>query len=228
MDGTEHVVSQDAARARRQLSPFIVYLALFYGVWTGWVYLIYPPMQALGPSTLAYALVNLAIRVLVWVVPVFLYLRYIDHVNPIAYLKLGRYWKRGVLVGLALTVVNFGGLLVRFGPPHPSMHYVTWNSILGTSILVGFIEEIPFRGFILQKLRKTFSFWIANLLSSALFLGIHLPGWIMLPALTWANVIPVFALGLVFATVFYVTRSLWSSIVTHSLNDFLTAVLFHI
>jgi membrane protease YdiL (CAAX protease family) len=159
---------------------------------------------------------------------VFLYLRYIDHVNPFVYLKLNQYWKRGILIGLALSLLNFVGMLLRFGLPHPSMQYVTWNSILGTSILIGFFEEIPFRGFIFQKLREKLPFWLANLLASLLFLGIHLPGWIMLHALNWSNVISIFVLGVIFTVIFYFSKTLWSSIITHSLNDFLSSVLFHL
>ncbi|GCE21076.1 hypothetical protein KDK_48760 [Dictyobacter kobayashii] len=190
--------------------------------------MIYPHMQELGTTTLVYALANLVTRLLLWVIPVFLYLRYIDHVDPIAYLKLNQYWKRGMLIGLALSVLNFLGMLLRFGPPHPSIQYVTWNGVLNTSILIGFFEEIPFRGFILQKLQEKFPFWLSNLLSSLLFLGIHLPGWILLHTLTWSNVISIFVLGSIFAIIFYYSKSLWSSIITHSLNDFLSSVLFHI
>lgn len=228
MDGKESPLSQEKVKAKHLFSPFIAYLLLFYGFWIGWIYLIYPPMQALGTATLTYALASIVARLLLWVVPVFLYLRYIDHVNPIIYLKLNQYWGRGILVGLALSLLNFLGMLLRFGPPHLSMQYVTWNSILGTSILVGFVEEIPFRGFIFQKFQERLPFWIANLLSSLLFLAIHLPGWILLHALTWSNVISIFVLGVIFVIIFYFSKTLWSSIITHSLNDFLSAVLFHI
>lgn len=162
MDGKDLPLSQEKVKAKHPFSPFIVYLLLFYSLWIGWVYLIYPSMQALGTATLTYALVNIAMRLLLWVIPVFLYLRYIDHTNPVAYLKLNQYWKRGILIGLALSLLNFLGMLLRFGPPHPSMQYVTWNSVLSTSILIGFFEEIPFRGFILQKLQEKFPFWLSN------------------------------------------------------------------
>src|SRR5881392_2721032 len=55
----------------------------------------YPWMKSLGDGTLKYALVNVTIRLLVWVLPVFLYLKFIDQVNPIEYLKLRQNWKRG-------------------------------------------------------------------------------------------------------------------------------------
>lgn len=228
MDRQASTFTQEKVKAKHFFIPFLAYLLLFYGVWIGWVYVIYPPLQALGPATLAYMLANVTMRLLIWVVPVFLYLRYIDHVNPVAYLKLNYYWKRGIVIGLGLSLLNFGGMLLRFGPPHPSMQGVTWNSIVSTSLLVGLFEEIPFRGFILQKLQEKVPFWIANLLSSLLFLGIHLPGWMLLHTLTWSNVISVFVLGVLFAVIFYFSKTLWSSIITHNLNDFLSVVLFHL
>ena len=225
---TNHLTRLEKMKAKHPFSPFIAYLLLFYGFWIGWVYVIYPPLQALGPATLAYALANITARFLLWVVPVFVYLRFSDHVHPVAYLKLKQYWKRGVLLGLALSLLNFGGMLLRFGLPHPSLHAVTWNSVLSTSILIGVFEEIPFRGFVFQKLQEQFPVWISNLLSSLLFLGIHLPGWVMLHALTWSNVLSIFVLGVMFAVIFYFSKTLWSSIITHSLNDFLSSVLFHL
>ena len=70
---------------------------------------------------------------------------------------------------------------------------LTWNSVLVISILVGFFEEIPFRGFILQKLQERFDFWTAVVISSLLFVGAHIPGWIMLGSLTAYNAGYIFA-----------------------------------
>src|SRR5262249_23402910 len=103
---------------------------------------------------------------------------------------------------------------------------VTWNSILGTSLLIGFIEEIPYRGFILQKFQERYGFWVANLLSSLLFLSMHLPGWISLHVLRAEVVIFVFFFGALMAFVFRYSKSLGSAIVAHSLNDFLSVVIF--
>ena len=217
-----------SAEKRRPLLPFLTYLVGFFGIWTAWVLLAYPRIIRLGDRTLIYALVNIACRLALWVIPVFAYLRYIDKVNVIDYLKLRQHWKRGVLVGTGFSVLNLLGTIARAGAPHPSMHSVTWNSILSTSILVGFVEEIPFRGFILQKLEERCGFWMANLTSSLLFLGIHFPGWISLHMLTPALTLSIFVLGVVFALLFHYSKSLWSAIVAHSLNDFISAVIFHI
>jgi uncharacterized protein len=219
--------SEDTTPSQKAFFPFIIYLVLFFALWTGWVLWIYPRMETLGDATFAYAMLNIALRLVLWVLPVFLYLRYIDCVNPFKYLKLGQYWKRGILVGLALSLLNFLGMILRFGLPHFSMQYITWNSLLSTSFLIGFVEEIPFRGFILQKLQEKWHFWIANLFSSLLFLGIHLPGWIFLHILSLNEVVSIFLLGVIFAVVFYYSKSLWGSIVMHSMNDFLSYILFH-
>ena len=194
----------------------------------GFVFVIYPWMRSLGERTLGYALVNVSIRLAVWVLPVFLYLIYVDGVNPVEYLKLKQNWKRGVILGIVLSAINFFGSMIRFGVPHPTAQSLTWNSVVSTSILIGFIEEIPYRGFMLQKFSERYGFWVATLVSSILFLAIHLPGWISLHLLKVSSVVSVFVFGLVMAIVFRYAKSLWAPIITHSTNDFMAFVIFRL
>jgi membrane protease YdiL (CAAX protease family) len=219
----------DKRDSKQRFAPFLVYLILFHAFWMwGFVFWIYPWMRSLGDTTLRYALVNIAIRFLIWVLPVFLYLRHIDHVDPIEYLKLKQNWKRGVIIGIVLSLINFFGAMMRFGAPHPNTQSLTWNSVISTSFLIGFFEEIPYRGFILQKFQARFGFWIATLISALLFLSIHLPGWISLHLLKIESVISVFIFGFVLAIIFRLGKSLWGPIITHSLNDFIAFILFRI
>lgn len=215
-------------KPNKPFAPFVIYVIGFFAIWTGWVLFVYPSVVKLGDATLIYAVVNIGFRLIVWVLPVFIYLKYIDRIEPFDYLGLTRYWKRGVIVGVAFSVLNFLGTSRRAGHwPHPSMHSVTWNSILSTTILIGFFEEIPFRGFMLRKIEEWTGFWLANLISSLLFLAIHFPGWISLHLTNGPIVISIFVLGVLFAIMFHYTKSLWSAIVAHDLNDFVSAVLFH-
>ena len=208
--------------------PFIIYLILFYAVWTGYVFYIYPWVQSLGYTTLQYALVNIFIRLLIWVLPVFLYLHFIDRVDPLEFLKLKQNWRRGLLVGLTLSLLIFLINLLRYGVPHPGRPLFTWNSFLNTTILIGFFEEIPFRGFTLQKFEQRFGFWVANLITSLLFLLMHLPGWVSLHILTAYNVISIFIFAAVMAIAFKIGKSLWGPIIAHSLNDFISGILFRL
>jgi len=215
--------------SNRKSTVFIVYVIAFHVFWMGpYVFWIYPRMRLLGEATLWYALVNVSLRLLVWVLPVFLYLRFVDRLNPIEYLKLRENWKRGVLIGLVLSVINLLGSVLRFGPPHLSLHSVTWNSVLSTSILIGLVEEIPYRGFMLQKFTETCGFWLATLISSILFLVIHLPGWMSLHLFKTGSAVSVFFFGVVMAIVLKYGRSLWAPIIAHSTNDFLAFVVFHL
>ena len=218
-------VSGDGARA--SFASILLYVAAFHLAWIAWPYLLYPRLTAaLGDRTLAYALIQLTIRALVWIAPVFLYLRYVHRVEPLEYLKLKRHIGRGFVVAAALTALNLGGTIARFGVPHPTLDRVSWNSVLGTSFLVGFIEEIPYRGFMLRKFAERLGFWPANLVTSLLFLAIHVPGWLALHTWRPGAAASVLVLGFVMGLAVRYSNSLWAPIVTHSANDFLSFVIF--
>lgn len=210
----------------QRFAPFLVYVVVFHCLWVGWAYGLYPLVQTLGERTLQYALVNISLRCLIWVVPVFAYLALVDRVNPFTYLKLKDKWQRGVQVGLAVTLVNFLLMLARFGLPHPAFTALSWNTVLSTSLLIGVVEEIPYRGFMLQKFQERFPFWVANLLTSLLFVLIHLPGWIALHVLRIDTVIFIFIFSLLMGLIFRYSTTLWSVVIAHSLNDLLSSVIF--
>lgn len=215
-------------RSRTDKIAFLLYLILFHGCWTAWVAFGYPRLRMVGEQTLLYAFVNLLVRALLWVLPVFGYLRYVNGVSAWSYLKLGTNWRRGLLTALVFSALNFALLMAQHGLPHFRAAALTWNSVLSTSLLIGFFEEIPYRGFIFQKLNDWFSFTPAAVISSLLFLAIHLPGWILLHLFKAEVAVFIFVFGLLMAVLLRYSRSLWAPIISHSLNDFFTAVVFHL
>jgi uncharacterized protein len=206
---------------------FFTYVTLFVAVWTIYVLLLYPHVQALGDGALAYAVVNIAVRLLIWVLPVFAYLRIVGQAKPLHYLRLVHHWRRGVLVGTGLAVAILAIRMVRLGVPQVSWSAITWNSVLSTSFGIGFFEEIPFRGLILQKLAARMSFWPANGICSAVFVGLHLPGWMSLHLFSWPQALNVFLLSFVFGATLLLAKSLWACIIAHDANDFIAFILFH-
>jgi membrane protease YdiL (CAAX protease family) len=227
MDAVVETLSASAiARQRSSFAPFLIYVAAFHLLWIAWPYFLYPRLLSVGAATPTYAAINLTFRFLYWIAPVLLYLRYVDGVNPFAYLKLRGHVRRGVIVAVLLTVINVIGTFARFGAPHLTMARVTWNSILGTSFSIGFIEEIPYRGFMLQKFAERMNFWLANLVTSLLFVSIHLPGWIALHTFNAGAAVSIFVFGAVMAIALRYSKSLWAPILTHSANDCLTFVIF--
>jgi membrane protease YdiL (CAAX protease family) len=221
--------SERRRRQRSSAAPFFGYLVAFHLGWIVWPFVIYPKLTAaVGAETLAYAVLQLGIRIAVWVGPVWCYLRYVDRVKPFEYLKLKHHIGRGFFVGIGLTAVNAVGTIARFGLPHPTMERVTWNSILGTSLLVGVIEEVPYRGFMLRKFDDRMNFWLANLLTSLLFLTIHLPGWIALHTLNAPTAVTIAVFGFVMGLAVKWSDSLWAAILAHSANDFMSFVVFRL
>jgi len=205
---------------------FLAYVVTFHSIWIAWPYVIYPRLAAIGDATLAYAAINIGLRLLVWVVPVCWYLRYVDGVEPLGYLKLTDHVRRGLWVAVVVTVLNLLGSIARFGTPQFSLDRLTWNSGFGTSLLVGVIEEIPYRGFMLQKFSERVGFPLATLVTAVLFLGVHLPGWTALHMLRPELAAFVFIFSVVMALIFKYSNSLWAPILAHSANDFISVVLF--
>jgi CAAX protease family protein len=206
---------------------FAIYLVAFFAAWTAYVFWLYPYVRAMGEGTLASAASGIAIRLVVWIAPVFLMLLHDDRVAPLRALKLVEGWKRGVLVGTLLSALLLVASLLRFGWPQDVGSRITWGSMLGPSFSVGFFEEIPFRGYILQKLSTRMNFWLGNVLTSLIFVGFHLPGWISLHLFAIPLVAIVFAISFILGAVFHYSRSLWSCIILHDANDFISFVLFH-
>jgi uncharacterized protein len=222
----EKTAAVATVRDRTSFAPFLVYVAAFHLLWIVWPVFLYPRVMTLGSATLTYALINLSFRFLYWIAPVLLYLRYVDGVDPFEYLRMTPPVRRGLILALVLTAINVIGTFARFGMPHLSLQRVTWNSVLGTSFLIGLFEEIPYRGFMLRKFSERMNVWLANLVTSLLFLSIHLPGWIALHIFNPGVAVSVFLLGVVFAWAVSYSGSLWSAIITHSANDCLTFVIF--
>ena len=115
------------------------------------------------------------------------------------------------------------GLATAFGLPPVTVVLV----ILVNTLLVGFSEELMFRGAILQAFRHATSIWPAVLLTSVAFGAIHSLNVFVTGDLKSALIQSSAALlsGLVFIALRLRTGSLWPPIIVHALWDFATFML---
>jgi membrane protease YdiL (CAAX protease family) len=91
---------------------------------------------------------------------------------------------------------------------------------VGLSLSAGVGEELAYRGFLVPALAMTFgSVWGAALLSSLVFGVLH-------AYQGWLGIVRTALLGMVLATSFVVTGSLWPAIITHALLDVLVGLVF--
>lgn len=123
----------------------------------------------------------------------------------------------------ALYLVIFSVMAVAIGLPASSvMIYVFLNTLI-----VGFSEEIMFRGVMFRALLGKLSIWPAMILTTVLFGGVHVLNVIMTGQLGEAMVQSVAAAmsGFLFMALLIRTGSLWVPIIYHALWDFCTFML---
>ncbi len=92
-------------------------------------------------------------------------------------------------------------------------------------VLVAISEELIIRGYILKNLLQSFSIEIALLLSSILFVLMHLFN----PEISWIGIINLFFAGIILGLIYMITDSIWYPILAHFFwNFFQTHLGFNI
>lgn len=160
---------------------------------------------------------GLLIYILIFVLPAIIYLKLNDKVNPLEFLKLNKNVKKGVLTGLLLSVLFLLTLIIK---KSVLGQWTTINFNIGilwiSGLTVGIFEEIPFRGFILQKFMRHMSFVTSNLVTSVLFTSIHIPIWVLSGNNIFDSIKHLLFISLILGYLFKESDSLWVPIICHS------------
>lgn len=164
-----------------------------------------------------------AAKLSIWTVPVLLLV-------SLDYLRLRRGWRRGVAYGLGLgCVVSLYLLAIDFRGGLGFDPGFAWGKWVSGVLLVGFTEEVVFRGYLLQKLAERLSFGRANLLTSVLFCLVHVPRWIRdgrsVGLGLAAAALFLVAFALLLGWVLRRSGSLWACILAHSIVNFTSFAL---
>lgn len=210
-----------------------IFIGLFFAVWTIRAVVFTQFDRAFQPDWLRRLWYD-EIRLLVWVVPVFIYLAKVDRVRPLRFLRLKTAGEN--LFQASLVTALFFSVVIAF-------EYFVENRTIGRAFdlsleewinLVWWLpfacwcEEVLFRGFIQQKLRLKMNFVGANLLTSVLFVAIHWPGWIMFNGFGASLVTlsaGVFFISLLLGYLLEETRSLWPCVAAHVLNNVIAGLM---
>jgi membrane protease YdiL (CAAX protease family) len=217
---------------------FYIFLAGFYAAWILRVVLLLPVDRRIDGFWLQQCW-SQGLRIAIWVVPVLLYLRLVDGLGAVRYLKLDTLPRgRRLWIGVAIVVAFFGlttlGAVVFQGGTLSNFLHVApqrWIRLLSQMTIIAFAEELLFRGFVLTKLssfQRNPSNLRPNLIASCLFLLIHVPGWLYMQG-PQPTLIPlaasIFFVSCVLGLLFQITRSLWPPVLLHLLNNVLSATL---
>lgn len=83
-------------------------------------------------------------------------------------------------------------------------------------ILAPIAEELLFRGYLFGKMKKHAPFWLATIITSVLFGGLHLIGG---ASLQWNVAADTFALSLVLCSLRQITGNIWAGVLLHMIKN---------
>ncbi len=223
--GEPIAIAESDRRDSAALLRLAAYVIAFFAVWSCYFIFLSPHFGG-GP---AFTVLENLVKLSIWTLPVFLLVRFGERQNPLDYLRLSSGWRKGLLYGLALGAVLSAYLVVvnlpggfRFDPGF------AWGKWISGVLLVGVTEEVVFRGYVLQKLATRFAFRWANLITSLLFVLIHVPRWIRDDRLNSGIVgaaLFLVAFSLLLGWVLKKSESLWACMLAHSISNFTSFAL---
>jgi len=129
---------------------------------------------------------------------------------------------RGKLVLYYIPVIV--AVLLNFGGGSSTSNVTRIVVLLVFTIIVGINEELYFRGILVRRMRKIGAHK-AIVIASVIFGVYHLAnaiGGYKQPVYVLLQIVVAFVMGLVFAEIVVITRSLWPVIVFHFAHDFIS------
>jgi membrane protease YdiL (CAAX protease family) len=176
------------------------------------------------------------VKFLLWVVPAVLFVNRFRRERPLRYLGVTtmptlRQWAWCLAVIACFLAAVAASEMVLLGRKHFALSgAASYATAPGLLLLCAtpLFEETLFRGLFVKEMRFLTGPWSTVVVSALLFAGIHLPFWIWRggPAAgVLANAGGVFVFGLVAASLYLKTSSIWPPTVAHVANNLLAAVL---
>lgn len=215
----------------KNLLYLTIFIIIIFTFWT--IYILFLDFYLKDKNLLYYQLFHLGLdKLLLMTLPTYFYLVYVEKMRPFSFLKLNRSIKAG-LNYVILSIIFL--TMLSLNNQYQLLNYINFNPFLSITIwidaiiLAAFMDEIIFRGVILQKLILLTTFKQANILSTLLFVFIHFPKWFSVSHFSHFNLIGsinfIFWFGLLMGYVFRKSNSLWPCIWIHLANNFISYAL---
>ncbi len=215
----------------KNILSLITFILFIFILWS--IYIFYLDFYFKNNDPFFYKLFHLGLdKLLLMTLPAYFYLAYYEKVNIVKFLKLDS----NITSGMNYIIISIVFLIIlSLNTQYQLLSYINFNPLLSISIwidaiiLAAFMDEIIFRGILLQKLANVMIFRKANALSSLVFVFIHFPKWFSLGYFSHYNVIGsinfIFCFGLLLGYILKKSNSLWPCIFIHLINNFLSYAL---
>lgn len=209
----------------------IVYIILFYAVWTAFELLVKNRLDDAIKNTVLCAFIKSGlIKNCVWTLPAILLIR---HYKTDVYIPLKEMfstkinWLKYAPIFLIFTVYVLTGAVLHHGKPGIVPGFGAEEIII--VLFVGLTEEMVFRGWLLNVTFSENRKWPCMIINAVLFVAIHFPKWIasgtFLAALTSLQFLEIAALSIVFGLTFLRSKNILVPICLHMYYDLLVFIL---
>lgn len=170
---------------------------------------------------------SIIIKFIFWIILVFVYSKVIYKENIFDKLSFKNN-KKGILYafifGYFLLVINLAynylsrGTLFDFN--------VSVRGFISAVVFAPIIEEIVFRGYILEKLKLSLPFFWANFLTAILFVLIHFPGWLIWgDGVSLETSLSILLVSFIWGYMYKKSGSFLSPILGHTFNNLISMVV---
>lgn len=220
-----------SGRERVRPTVLLIYVVVFYGLWTLWEFWGRGVVDSAIPDPLLAQLVKSGvIKNLVWTLPAVLLIYRFGAELHITLKEMFSAkvngWKY-LPVFAAFTVYICAGSVLRNGRLAVSDGFAPHQLV--TVLFVGLTEELVFRGWLLNATVRTDKKWTAILWNAVMFLIIHFPVWIHSGSFVsnFASLafLELMALSMIFSWSFLKSRSILAPIALHMYWDLLVFLL---
>jgi uncharacterized protein len=217
---------------RRSAVELLLFVLCLFAIWSVRATFLYAIDASIRPDALR-TVYSVSVKLILWVLPAFGYVYWVRHASPFRYLGISvmppaRKWlKYLVVIGLFLSAQIAFQSIVGENAPSLAGISITLSGIL-SFVVSPFLEELLFRGLLLQELAALLPRWGANLLTSLLFAGIHLPFWLShggMSGALLATTAGVFIFSLLAGWLYLDSSSIWPPTVAHIANNWVAALL---
>lgn len=205
----------------------ITFYLIFLFVWTlrNWGLYVFGNSQEIQ-----WVIFNQIVKLGIWIIPIYIIIKYFQKKNFLEYVGLKK-WdinsiKLSVIASALLGIFNFTAIIARQNFNLSGLNYLLPLSIIiGTTIAAPFIEEIFFRGFILNIASENWGFWKGNIITSIFFVIIHWPNWLFFSNFNWFSSFYLFIFSLLCGLIVRHGKGvIWGAMLFHFVNNYIASL----
>lgn len=168
------------------------------------------------------ASLDLLMKIILWGIPAYLFPKLVENTSPNKFLLLDRPPRlKWILLSVAFLIVY--SVLINAGKLEAKP--VSLFYVISAVVMSPVIEEIAFRGVILQVFHRFMGWAYANAATAILFMLYHIPLWLGRgQGISIMGGLWVIFFALCMGYVMSRTKSLWTCIIIHAVQNFLFGV----